>query len=166
MRWMVAKGWPLMAMVLLFTAQPAAAQRCPQGIAHGTPGCIPPTNPQSPLYRGSSAEVEYRVRTTWGAIAEDAELNLVAGWLDARSEREASKRAIKECRDIGGINCKVALTFHDKCAVAVFGKNVAIYQSGFPIELVTEKAVSSCESSSSGCEVRVAGCAERVLVPR
>lgn len=146
---------------------PALAQQCPPGIAHGTPGCIPPNNPSSPLYpnSGSQPVVPPMVwADRWGAIAIDFSIGKIGTSTGMSSKRKAKKAALAQCRANGGVACKSSLTYFNQCGVMAWGESYAATAHAATIELASEIALRSCGEHTADCQIYYADCsmAERI----
>ncbi|MGO1069697.1 DUF4189 domain-containing protein [Lysobacter sp. CA199] len=101
----------------------------------------------------------------WGAIAADAG-NGVMGAVDSRdSKRAASKEAIAECKARGGNKCKVALTYHNQCAVTINGSTGANSVGAASVERATEIGMEMCrERGDNDCRVYYQACSMPVRI--
>lgn len=113
----------------LFVSVAASAQGCPNGIpSAGNPGCIPPTQFNSPYHQsgGDSVERQARWADRWGAIAvDDGEKTIGIGIAEmTSSERAAKKIALEDCRVKGGTKCVISLAYYNQCGVIVWARPV------------------------------------------
>ena len=166
---------PLFALILCFIS--VATNACPQGMipnpigAGGQAECIPGSNYQnwgSAGGGGSSATVY----DGYGAFALD-EQSLKLGVSDPkdlfRNERQAKRSALKSCKENGGVDCKIVLTFVNECAVTMFGatdssgSKLAIYTGkGVDTEHAGNEALAKCKATGSPmCEPGQSDCVER-----
>lgn len=154
-----------------------SAYACPAGMitnpigAGGQAECVPGSNYQnwgSAGGGGSSATVY----DGYGAFALD-EQSLKLGVSDPkdlfRNERQAKRSALKSCKENGGVDCKVVLTFVNECAVTMFGatdssgSKLAIYTGkGVDTEHAGNEALAKCKATGSPmCEPGQSDCVER-----
>lgn len=166
---------PLFALALFFAS--AAANACPQGMiinpigAGGQSECIPGSNYQN-WGGGGSGGSSPTVYDGYGAFALD-EQSLKLGISDPedlfRNERQAKRSALKSCKENGGVDCKVVLTFVNECAVTMFGatdssgSKLAIYTGkGVDTEHAGNEAMAKCKATGSPmCEPGQSDCVER-----
>ena len=96
--------------------------------------------------------------TRWGAIATgDGGLGAVT---DMRSERQAKKAAIKQCKATangGGPNCK-AFSYYNQCAVIAWGSTGYILQRAENISTASSLGMQKCNSQYQECEIFYSGC--------
>lgn len=127
------------SVVLLVSGAVRAEMGCPPGLfpnTFGAPGggCIPynenvPQAPQVPQVRWANR---------WGALAV-ATTNSGAGGSvlgvsqGMKSEGKAEKKALSHCRDQGGLDCKLDLTYRNQCAVVVWGGKVTFRREHQPL---------------------------------
>lgn len=177
MRALYLSPFLLVALFAVFPAEQTKAENgCPTGMTpngapSGTPGanqCIP-----IPGYGGPSnapqAPTGYWA-TRWGAFADDHETGKVGIAGSKSSEGKAKKAAIAHCRDKGGVDCKLQLTFYNQCAVAVAGEYgdgtwYRLFQSAGSLEQASELAKDKCEKQGAkGCRVFFSDCSLPVWV--
>ncbi len=146
----------------------AWAQNCPAGIPPGVPGCIPPDNPASPLYRSGQSAQPAAPRIIWadrwGAIATDGPSASLGTAIGMRSKRQAEKIALAQCRVKGGGDCKVDLTYYNQCAVLITGDIKYLTQGAATIEEASRVGIQRCRKADKNCRVYYADCsmAERI----
>jgi Domain of unknown function (DUF4189) len=97
--------------------------------------------------------------TRWGAIATGS-----TGWgavTDMRSERQAKKAAIKQCKKTArdGSKCK-ADTYYNQCAVVVIPSEAYahFFQSAVDLETATSLGMKTCSKKYGACEIYYSGC--------
>lgn len=97
--------------------------------------------------------------TKWGAIALDtkkAEKEPAWGVGGSDTEQDASDIAMKFCKDAGGAECKIAVTYEQCGALAVDGKGAAGWGKG-PTKAESEKqALDGC--AAGDCSVVKSDC--------
>ncbi|BAV97709.1 conserved hypothetical protein [Lysobacter enzymogenes] len=167
----------LLSLALVCGFFATSANACPQGMipnpigAGGQAECVPGSNYQnwgSAGGGGSSATVY----DGYGAFALD-EQSLKLGVSDPkdlfRNERQAKRSALKSCKENGGVDCKIVLTFVNECAVTMFGatdssgSKLAIYTGkGVDTEHAGNEALAKCKATGSPmCEPGQSDCVER-----
>ena len=62
-------------------------------------------------------------KRTWGAIAADGVSAALGTASGEDSKRRAEKAALQRCRDQGGTQCVLDVSYYDQCAVLVTGKS-------------------------------------------
>lgn len=163
----------VLALALCFSA---TAHACPSGTiinplgAGGQSECVPGSNYQD--WGSGSSGSSSTVYNGYGAFAFD-EQSLKIGASDSkdlfRSERQAKKSALKSCKDNGGTDCKIILTFVNECAVTMFGATdssgtkLRVYvATGEDVAHAGDKAKAECEATGSPmCEPGYSDCVER-----
>lgn len=154
---------PLAGALLALMSNTASG--CPAGIPPGTPGCIPPSNPASPLYRGrSQASTGGWWESRWGAIAVDGRAGVIGAAAGQTGKRNAIRAAEAECLAKGGKDCDSQIEFFNQCAVLVWGDTHFRTVSGPTIEVASDRALELCRSTDTGCELYYTVCSlpERV----
>ncbi len=94
----------------------------------------------------------------WGAIVADVKGGVLGVSTHASSERASERIATRECKNKGGHNCKVMLTYMNQCAVLVIGSDLAIADGGLTIEAASEKALNECKADDYNCRVYYSAC--------
>ena len=159
-------------MVLLPVTAAAQTFLCPNGPGPGenqvgttggsngigvTPLCASDGSDDSSGYDDSPSNSEVW-ETRWGAIATgDGGLGAVT---DMRSERQAKKAAIKQCKATangGGPNCK-AFSYYNQCAVIAWGSTGYILQRAENISTASSLGMQKCNSQYQECEIFYSGC--------
>lgn len=100
---------------------------------------------------------------SWGAIARDSNLLGLNGlgvsdnWI---SERDAAWSAVNLCRQNGGKDCDVELTYYNAClAVAVSEKGEVYWLTGVTRDLASQKVMQLCADKRQGpCRLPYARC--------
>ncbi|WP_082578354.1 DUF4189 domain-containing protein [Lysobacter sp. Root690] len=149
----------------------AVAQSCPNGIpSAGNPGCIPPSQSNSPYYQsGSSASAAPAARWAdrWGAIAlDDRDNGIGLGVAQmAGSERKAKRTALDDCRAKGGLSCKVILAYYNQCGVVVAGDSGLNSTSAASVDEAAKRGFEKCEGDGfKGCKVYYSNCSYPVWI--
>ena len=144
-----------------------AQTACPAGVAPGDPRCGPSpewdqpnqaeTGPQRVITR------EWVWEDRWGAIASDTNGPIgVAN--NHKTKRAAKLAATRDCVDRGGDrnNCKeIAISYHNQCAVYIYGGGLAVTAGGPDIAEVESDALAKCEAENverRQCRVVYTGC--------
>lgn len=136
---------------------PVLAIACPPGSilqkGNGWEGCTPPPPPSS---SGQWAD-------RWGAIATDPNGGFGSA-VGERSKRKATTYAVNACKNSGGTNCRVNLTYYNQCASVVIGSESYFVQSAASEELAIANGMRRCQESDKGCEPKYSDCspAEKV----
>ncbi|WP_442965335.1 DUF4189 domain-containing protein [Pseudomonas sp. CGJS7] len=152
-----------LCIFLLFGVTGAClGQGCPAGIpSAGNPACIPPDRSNSPYYRGSQGAASTpsgRWETRWGAFAIDLKVGLGAS-SGMRSERAAKSAAMTQCRNKGGVSCKVELVYFNQCGVIVAGASTFSTSAAPTIDGATAIGMNSCRKAGDrDCYVYFSEC--------
>lgn len=160
----------MLLLVVSGIAGIAVAQPCPQGIAHGTPGCVPPGHPNSPLNNAPLPAPAPHWKLTWGALASDGEKSVIGTATGHFSQRAAKREAMAKCKAMGGTACAIHLTYKHQCAAIVAPtdelQHVAVFQGAATVELASDMAMKECRRSNPGrpCEVLYTNCTAPVLI--
>lgn len=159
---MNAKTLVLCLLGLIGLNGSAFAQSCPPGIAHGTPGCIPPSNPASPLYPHSEpiAPTPMIWADRWGAIATNEKTGHVGTIAGQASKRGAKKIAMQRCGD----GCKVRMVYYNQCAAIAWGSGSYSANGAATVQEASVRALRVCGQGADDCKVVFTECsmAERV----
>lgn len=147
---------------------------CPPGQypigGQGVQGCAPIPGggavPSSPRPTG-----EWQTR--WGAIAEDSSANQrgVAGATGVsasmKSKRDAQAAAIQQCGQLGGLKCKVVLTYNNQCVAIADpkprsqggnGGRSVVYRAQ-TMDLAQREAMRQCSDDGVGeCSIFYSAC--------
>jgi len=100
---------------------------------------------------------------SWGAVAKDPNLPGLGGlgvsdnWV---SEEDAAWAAGGLCRQNGGQDCYIELTYSNAClAVALSNKNTSFWTTGVTRELAAQSVMQQCSDKSQGqCSLSYARC--------
>lgn len=128
--------------------------QCAPGIpGAGNPGCIPPTQPNSPYYHtaeGAPIKAPPQWADRWAAVALDTDLGKAGTILDQSSKSDAESIALENCRNDGGVNCKILISYHNQCAaVAQHSAGGKVFaSSAYPQEQAQNRAMAQCGDSS------------------
>lgn len=98
----------------------------------------------------------------WGAVAQGGSVLGVSTGM--RSDLEAQREAIEDCRSKGGRGCDVLSSYYDMCvSVIVSGENT-YWAEWYDEEGSRERATSDCQRSGSlGCAVSYSNCTNSQL---
>lgn len=157
-----------LVFLLLITVEPDLAFAeggCPPGQfpqgGQGWQSCIPGQT----SFGQTQAWQEPRWVDRWGAIATDG-IKGILGAVDNISNVDGAERlALLDCQSQGGDNCKVILSYSNRCGVMTVGDNGYAASSGPTMAEATKKSMKKCESDGDkGCHVYYSGCSSPVLV--
>jgi hypothetical protein len=170
-------GWMLaLGLMLLIGAAAHAQQHIGNGIyacdgaAQAGP-CQPEGEDDSPSSGSSEgytdndyAHAPPKWETRWGAIATDAEHAKLGVVIAASNKRMAELGALEDCKNKGGSNCKLQLSYYNQCAAMVVGDRVMNTGSAATLEEAKQMGLSECQKDDSNCRVYYSGCSlpERV----
>jgi hypothetical protein len=94
--------------------------------------------------------------TRWGAIAI---ANGVLGAAEnASSKRKAEKEAVKHCKQQGGRQCAVVLSYYNQCGALAWGDTYARAYRHVDIPQAEAEAMKSCNSVTNNCKVFYSAC--------
>lgn len=96
--------------------------------------------------------------TRWGAIATGG--GGLGAVTDMRSESQAKKAAIKQCKktaSAGGSECK-ALTYYNQCAVIAWGASGYVFQRAADLVTASSLGMQKCSDQYEECEIYYSGC--------
>lgn len=149
---------------LLISRSLHAEQGCPNGMYPGGmqpngPICIP-----APGGGSSEAQVTERWEDRWGAIATDAKNGYMGIAVDQQSEYLAKATALTQCRDVGGTECVVAISYANACVVLATGDGSFLIRAAPTLAEATSAAFQECENSGMVCKIPYQACSlsERV----
>lgn len=164
----------LLVAILLASASQSLWAQCAPGIpGAGNPGCIPPTQPNSPYSQGgtnpslppASTGPAPVWRDSWGAIAVDVNSGKAGMTENAVSKAAASKEALERCSDEGGRNCTIQLTYFNQCAAIAQEREGGMTRmsSDASQREAERRAVENC-GGERVCEVVFSRCSNPVRV--
>ncbi len=152
----------LLTLFLLFIHTDGRAEgRCPDGYfpiggdSAGWLGCAPMGSGSG---AGDAALTQPQWETRWGAFATGG-----GGWgavTDMRSEAQARKYAIKQCKATAGSKsskCE-ARTYYNQCAVVAWGAIGYTFQRAIDVPTASSLAMQQCQSADTECEIFYSGC--------
>jgi hypothetical protein len=167
-----------LVLLLVFSSFGVWAEgACPQGQypvgGQGVQGCAPIPGAGGGGGATSTPRPTGKWETRWGALAEGGGgdrrgVALVTGVAESRkTKREASKVALQQCENGGGLKCKVIATYYNQCIAVVdpkgesegvlTGKSV-IYMAQ-TLEIATAEALKGCSPTMPGaCAVSYSAC--------
>jgi hypothetical protein len=142
-----------------------AEGRCPEGFFPigggnaGWEGCAPMgPNTDGGADQGSTEPAPAEWETRWGAIATGG-----GGWgavTDMRSESQAKKAAIKQCKATAsgnGSKCK-ARTYFNQCAVVAWGAIGYTFQRAIDVPTASSLGMDQCRNVDTNCEIFYSAC--------
>ncbi|MCA8064050.1 DUF4189 domain-containing protein [Burkholderia sp. AU38729] len=151
----------LLLLVLSFVLchhLPARAQvACPPGmIPYGTGAnqsvcgedpsyqspSIPAPQPQAPPVKWASR---------WGAVATDGHRGTLGVASDMSSQSSAEKQAMKDCKDKGGEQCVLDVSYGNSCVAMIVGDRGYSVKTGRTPEEAIGFAAKSCSASGDNC---------------
>ena len=140
-----------------------AEQGCPQGFtpnAAGTPGiqCIPIGGQTHGVAGGGSATVP-NWQTRWGSIAVDNASGMTGIQGNMLSRRKAERSALAHCREKGGANCEVKITYYNQCGVLAWGDGMMSTASAPTRKEAAGLAIAEYERAAGAqCQVFFSDC--------
>lgn len=157
--------WPLFplalaagALTILALTRPAFAEgACPAGYYQNSPsgygyiGCAPIPEQPPPV----------RMILRWGAVAGDDD----GHWGMSESRRfrlQATREALKRCRESGGKGCRLAQVYGDSCVAIASDSNTASVLARQTREEAKAAALKDCEGYARGgeCAIKYSACSE------
>lgn len=125
-------------------------------------------NPNSPHYVGQDhqpAAPPARWADRWGAIASDGRGNFGAV-TDVASERRARKAALTDCKNRGGADCRVRMSYHNQCIAVASGTTQSRNNSAATEEKAIAAATRHCEAvdGQGACHIYYSACSLPVRV--
>ena len=117
------------------------------------PICIP-SGQQAPA-AGPPAVWEDR----WGAIAQDEKTGMTGLAKEQKSESQATKAAISDCIQGGGLNCKIIFTYGNECVAIAAGAPGSGFARNSSLNDAKNQSINSCNKhSSTPCKVVYTDC--------
>ncbi|QQP96797.1 DUF4189 domain-containing protein [Lysobacter enzymogenes] len=97
----------------------------------------------------------------WGAIAGDGR----GHWGESDSRRyriQATREALRRCRENGGERCKLTVTYGDQCVAQASDGATAVAMVRPTREAAVDAALSDCAGYAQGreCRIRYAACSQ------
>lgn len=149
----------LLALAVILVAPLAhAEQGCPDGMY---PGGMQPNGPicvPVPGAGGSGAQQLERWEDRWGAIATDAKNGYMGVAVDMRSKYLAQATALTQCRDFGGTECVIAISYANQCAVLAVGDGSFLIRAAPTLAEATSAAFRECQNSGMACKIPYQAC--------
>lgn len=156
---------------ILFAAPLTVHAQCAPGIpGAGNPGCIPPTLSNSPYAQGNGNDYfpanapQPKWEDRWGAIAFDEATSRAGVSANQTSQRGAESMALSNCREAGGKDCQVNVTYHNQCAAVAQkpgGGRIGVSR-GPSIEEASNVALKNCGSDT--CRVAYSNCTDAMRI--
>ena len=139
---------------------------CPPGFypvnSPGVMGCAPiPNNDRTSAQTAPAAP---RWKTTWGAFATDGPSAALGASVGMPNKRKAEKFALAQCREKGGKNCEIDMTFYNQCAVLVTGDRVYNTSHAATVEEASRLGIAECEREDVNCRVYYSDCSLPVRI--
>ena len=155
----------LFCSLVCFSSFAHGEGRCPEGFFPigggnaGWEGCAPMgPNSDGAADQGSTDSSPAEWETRWGAIATGGGgLGVVT---DMRSESQAKKAAIKQCKATAkndASKCK-ALSYYNQCAVIAWGATGYIFQRAIDVPTASSLGMQKCSSMYAECEIFYSAC--------
>lgn len=148
------------------------------GSVHAESGCPPgemPNNVSAPLGSAESmnscapipvdAPARPRWQSRWGAVADDSR-GIYGLSANEKSERQARKSALVNCKERGGLGCAIAMTYMNQC-LSIATSDIKSKAARAPdIGAAEQDSLAGCKESSGGkeCSIYYSGCSLPVRV--
>jgi Domain of unknown function (DUF4189) len=152
----------VVAMLMGFGPSLSAEGNCPPGYyqtgATDFVGCAP-----LPAQAGDEpADPGPKWASRWGAIATGKGAFGTANNLS--SARKAKKAALKQCKENGGQNCKISISFGNQCAALAWSASWIDAAAATDVQQAEAKAIKECSDLTEVCKIYYSACSypERV----
>lgn len=100
---------------------------------------------------------ESRQGQAWGAVAQGGSVLGVSTGM--RTDLEAERKAIEDCRSKGGRGCDVLSSYYDMCVAVIVSGEKTYWAEWYDEQGSKERALSDCqESGSRQCEITYSSC--------
>ncbi|QWP75707.1 DUF4189 domain-containing protein [Lysobacter sp. K5869] len=137
------------------TLFPGIASACPPGSVlqkgNGWGGCVQTS--------AASVDSDPNWKSQWGAIATDGANAALGTSTQIDSRKAAEKSALTLCKEDGGKNCKIKLTYHDQCASLISGDRLFFVQSAENQDEAVTDGLERCKiAGETGCREYYSGC--------
>lgn len=164
------------AMLMLFSGSALAQIGCPPGyfpIVQGPTNqtvttCVPEGDAGFGEYGDDAADAPAtpaaRWEDRWGAIATDAQKAKLGVVVNMPSQRKAKSAALDACKENGGSNCTVEISYYNQCAALITGDKLFNTSAAATIEEATESGLSRCSKEDTNCRVYYSGCSLPVRI--
>ncbi|MCB1512149.1 MAG: DUF4189 domain-containing protein [Hyphomicrobiaceae bacterium] len=145
------------ALACAHLSVPAAAQSLEDALRRAERGNTPPpsSQPAPPPATGKRAR-------KWGALAAGLWRSrgygrvAVGSVINASSEEEARRDALRQCRNAGGRNCKVTTSFNTGCGYIAIGTRGRV--AGWVVRQSLDEARRACRAKRYRCKKPIGGC--------
>lgn len=155
----------LLLAIVIAAAMPLGLARadCVDECERSFGGCFGPEQDQclNRLQQCYSQQCN-RPTVAYGAIAYGAKSTGYGYAFDKRTQQDAERTALNNCRP-NGVDCKVVASFSNSCAAvaAIESKGVFSTGSGGTEQAAQDSALKTCERThGKGCEIEVWTCAK------
>lgn len=161
MRKLIRRGITFMSLSL---ATNLVIAQCAPGIpSAGNPGCIPPSQPNSPYYQppvepGSAPAPQPAWEDRWAAVAVDDATGTAGVSTGKLSKGDANRAAIADCRTDGAQGCKILISYYSQCVALAQAKDAGMIYAVTSPRLDEAKAGSLQKCGKDSCSVVYTNC--------
>lgn len=154
----------LVFVLLLFSGISHAEGNCPEGYypigGGGSQGCAPAPsyNRQQGQQQSQKEAPSPRWVDRWGAIATDSAKKLLGTASDMNSRSEAENKAITDCQNKGGTQCKLQNSYGNACVAMISGDNIFNVGSAENMDRAVQLGIAQCSASDTNCRVFYSAC--------
>ncbi len=154
---MKTQPWRFALLFCAIAGGAAAQGGCPPGYyqnnpgGHGYAGCAAIPEQPAPV----------RMALRWGAIAGDGQ----GHWGMSESRRfrlQATREALKRCRENGGDRCRVTVAYGDQCVALASDGATAVAMVRASRDEAVDAALSDCAgyAGSRECAIKYSACSQ------
>lgn len=159
-------------LLLIFLSVPGAVLAeggCPAGMIPYSGNNLNSCGPIPPGYYGNDGTAaapplpaEWASR--WGAIATYAPTGVLGTSNGVSSRDIAENLAIADCRNKGGLTCKIEVTYDNKCAAVIVGDEGYVVTSRAYESDAIGAGISVCGGETNHCHALYTACSRPVRI--
>ena len=148
----------------------AYAQGCPAGTypwsGNGVFTCLPDPNynQQQPQPPPPTPSPKGKWQTRWGAIATDGIRGTLGTASDMQTKASAEKTAIEDCRNKGGTQCVLNVSYGNACGAMFVGDHGFSVNTGDTVDEANNAARQACSAKDQNCHAYYSNCSKPALV--
>lgn len=154
----------LVVALVCSLATGAVGAQCAPGVpSAGNPGCIPPSQPNSPYYQppvepGAAPAPQPVWEDRWAAVAVDDATGTAGVSTGKLSKGDANRAAIADCRTDGAQGCKILVSYYSQCVALAQAKEAGTIYAVTSPRLDEAKASSLQKCGKDSCSVVYTNC--------
>lgn len=162
------KGNLLLLMFLLLPGVVRAEGGCPAGMIPYSGNDLNSCGPIPPGYYGNSGKIAPPLPaewvSRWGAIATYAPTGVLGTSNDVSSRDLAESLAMADCKNKGGLDCKIEVTYDNKCAAVIVGDEGYVVTSRAHESDAVGTGIEVCGGERNHCHALYTACSRPIRI--